>query len=78
MYWLKEKGNKEWCLHGLLPTYDPKTNEDDWECWALKPDENGSQGICNAIIEYYDTNPDPYIEIIRGKRISYILVYQLV
>ena len=78
MYQLKGKGNKELCLCGLLPTYDPKANEDGCECWALKPDEDGTQRIYDAIIEYYEANLDPYIEIIKENIISSILIHLLV
>ena len=63
LYWREGKGNREWEIIGLHPNYHPTEHpyNDEWTCWAIKPDNKGTQGLYDCIKAFYKKYPNPNI-----------------
>ena len=62
MHFSRMKKEKGYCVYGMKENFTGImtniNNDDTWEPWALVPD------LYSSIIEYYDANPSPNIQIV--------------
>ena len=65
---MKERGNSQWMVRGLNQNYNQDTNNDDWDPWCLKPDDNDEEmALYDCVVNYYCNNPDLNLKIIMKK-----------
>ena len=67
MNWKRDRGEKQWEIKGLNEGYNHETNNDDWDNWPFQRDDDfeDEQGIYDCIIQYYNQNPDPFLNIVN-------------
>jgi hypothetical protein len=62
----RKKGERGYQVIGYESSYNEIDSPEAYDHWCLTPNEDGDcAAIYDCIVDYYDKNPDPYIDIIK-------------
>ena len=69
---MKERGNSQWMVRGLNQNYNQDTNNEDWDPWYLKMDDNDEEtALYDCVMNHYPNNLDLNLKITMKNNLKY-------